>query len=240
MDREAAGIGALVLAFCVLAWFFEVFVAGVSAAAALCAVFALRGVLSKSQDARLTLTRKLPHVVGGLIVSALVLAGWRWLAVGLTGAATFGYLYLIYSRRVFGAGFLSWVATQFGLIVQSDGVSRYLSSTFYGFAAIALLLLMFYPMPAAGGILVLSLSDSVAAFVGVRGRLRVPRIGKTVEGCAAMFASSLAILLVLGVGVVPSLAAAAAATVVEALPLPVDDNFTIPVVVAVILEALAV
>jgi len=241
LDREVIAVALLALALCGLSIHFQEFVAATTAAAALAALFGLRAVLSKSQDAKLTLARKFPHVVGGLVVSALVLVGWRWLAVGLTGAATFGYLFLIMSGCLgLGRGLVTQLASQFGLIVHTGGRPEYLSSTFYGFSAIALLLLMFYPKPAVGGILVLTLSDSVAALVGVHGRRRMPGLNKTFEGSAAMFATSMLILLSIGVGLYASTIVALCAAAVEALPLPVDDNFLIPMVVGILLEALIV
>lgn len=241
MDREVVGVCAVALLACGLSWLYEELVAAVSAAAALCAlfVFGWLGFLSKSNDVKLTVVRKLPHVVGGLLVSVFVLVDARWLAVGLTAAATFGYLLLMVGRPVLGWGAVSQVAARFGLITGGGASHRYLSSTFYGFSAIALLLLMFYPVAAAGGILVLTLSDSVAALVGVRGRHRIASLNKTFEGSAAMFLCSVAVLFALGVPAYLALLVALVATVVEALPLPVDDNFLIPMVVGLLLEAFA-
>jgi dolichol kinase len=241
LDREVAGLSILALVICAMSWFFEPFVAAGSLLVALAALFGYSGNLSKSKDAKLTLARKLPHVVGGLIVSTLLLVGWRWLAVGLTAAATFGYLFLILSRDLGKTnGVVSQIACQFGLLVNRDGRSEYLSSTFYGFSAISLLLLLYYPRPAVAGILILTLSDTMAALVGVHGHARIRWINKTVEGTAAMFATSLLILVLLGTPIKVSLLVALAATIVEMLPLPVDDNFLIPIVAAMVLEALTI
>ncbi|PSN92143.1 hypothetical protein B9Q03_01915 [Candidatus Marsarchaeota G2 archaeon OSP_D] len=241
MDREAAGITLIALTLCTVSWFFERYVAAISFIVALAVLFGYRGLLLKPRDAKLTVARKLPHVGGGLIVSGLLLAGWRWLAIGLTSAATFGYLYLILnhsSNR--GSGVLSNLALQFGLIMENGGKPVYLSSTFYAFSALALLLLLYYPKPAIGGILTLTVSDTVAAVVGLHGKVKIPRLGKTVEGSAAMFVSSALILMAIGVPFYIAGIVALCATIIEMLPLPVDDNFLIPLIVGILLEALII
>jgi dolichol kinase len=76
----------------------------------------------------------------------------------------------------------------------------------------------------------LIVGDTVAALVGRRfGRIYV--FGrKTLAGSLAMFGSALALGLVIpGTGVRTAVVGAAVAAVVEALPLPVDDNFSIPI-----------
>ncbi len=241
MDREAAGITLIALTLCTVSWFFERYVAAISLIVALAVLFGFRGLLLKPRDAKLTVARKLPHVGGGLIVSGLLLAGWRWLAVGLTSAATFGYLFLILNHGFnHGSGVLSNLALQFGLIMENSGKPVYLSSTFYAFSAISLLLLLYYPRPAIGGILTLTVSDTVAAIVGVHGKVKIPRLGKTLEGSTAMLVSSLLILIAIGVPLYTAAIVALCATIVELLPLPVDDNFLIPLIVGMLLEALII
>jgi phosphoserine phosphatase len=104
---------------------------------------------------------------------------------------------------------------------------------------ILILLLFFDPIMAYASILVFSLGDASAAFIGKNfGKMRIPyNQKKTVEGSFGFFATSVfAALLFL-----PSQEAilvAALAAVVESLPLGFNDNFTVPVSTGVIISVL--
>jgi dolichol kinase len=83
-------------------------------------------------------------------------------------------------------------------------------------------------------ILVLGLADPVAGVVGQRFGSR-PFLGGTVEGTAVFFAVALTILL-LRHAWPPALAAAVLAALAERRSWPLDDNFAVPVVVALALR----
>jgi dolichol kinase len=90
--------------------------------------------------------------------------------------------------------------------------------------------LLFFPTPiAAASMYILIVGDTMAAIVGMAwGRTRI--WGKSLEGSLAFFLSSLAILLVFGrLDLSIVFAGALVGTFVELLPLPVNDNLTIPV-----------
>jgi len=74
----------------------------------------------------------------------------------------------------------------------------------------------------------LILGDTVAALVGKSiGRVRV--FGKTVEGSAACFAACLVVgYLIPELTLKQTIAGAAMATLIELLPVPLDDNLRIP------------
>ena len=81
-------------------------------------------------------------------------------------------------------------------------------------------------------VLFMALGDPVAAMVGIRLR-RGPVFGKSLSGSTAMVAAALAVVAVLHVtGAIDFrwafVAGAVAAAAIELLPLPVDDNLTIP------------
>ena len=81
-------------------------------------------------------------------------------------------------------------------------------------------------------VLFLALGDPVGAMVGIKLR-RGPVFGKSLSGSTAMVAVALAVVAVLHVtGAVDFrwafVAGAVAAAAIELLPLPVDDNLTIP------------
>jgi len=90
---------------------------------------------------------------------------------------------------------------------------------------------------AATALAVPIVGDAAAALVGRRfGRTRIGR--KSLEGSAAFFLSGMAVgWLCLGENPLALAVAVLAATVVEALPLPVDDNLSVPLVTALVLLA---
>jgi dolichol kinase len=86
-----------------------------------------------------------------------------------------------------------------------------------------------YPKPVAVAALIcIIVGDTAAVFVG-RGFGRIKIGSKTLEGSLAFFlASLLAILWIPGLSLSIKVIGAAVAAVVEALPLPTDDNITVP------------
>lgn len=95
----------------------------------------------------------------------------------------------------------------------------------------AALAALIFPGPiAAIGILYAAIGDATAAIIGSRLGRRAYRPGRTVEGTLAFFAAALAIGYVAPGTDLPAAAAAAlAVTLVEAAPIPIDDNVTIPI-----------
>jgi dolichol kinase len=89
----------------------------------------------------------------------------------------------------------------------------------------------FFPSHAVPAVLVLGFADPAASVVGRRwGRVR---FGKgTVEGAAAFLIVSSIILAATGGGVLQALVVALVVTVVELLPIPLDDNLSVPLAVA--------
>jgi dolichol kinase len=69
------------------------------------------------------------------------------------------------------------------------------------------------------------------------GQVRV--FGKTLEGAAACFVSCCAVgALIPGISLRTVVAGAAVATLVEMLPIPVDDNFRIPLISGAVMQFL--
>ena len=109
-----------------------------------------------------------------------------------------------------------------------------------------LTLILFPKMIACGAILTLALADPFSAFVGIRyGTHRYPGSRKSIEGSLAFGVTSFVIFTALiadtgasaghgGAGLVAALIIATGATLIELAPLPVDDNFSIPLLTGLV------
>jgi dolichol kinase len=122
----------------------------------------------------------------------------------------------------------------FGKVLREEEGPTLMGSTFFLFSTL-LAILLFPKEVAIASILILILSDTTAALVG-KGVGRIPIFGKTLEGSLAFLFCSLVI-----VWCYPNLnrfwgsLGALGATLVEVLPIRIDDNLTIPLVAGTIM-----
>ena len=118
-----------------------------------------------------------------------------------------------------------------GTVLREKENHTLMASTY--FLISTCMVIFFFPKSIAiASILILIISDTCAAWVG-RGLGKVRLLGKTLEGSTAFLLSSLAIVWSYpGLDGWAGSVAAVGATLVEILPLPVDDNLTIPLVAA--------
>jgi len=122
----------------------------------------------------------------------------------------------------------------FGKVLREQEKDTLMGSTYFLFSSV-LTILLFPKSIAIVSLLILILSDTSAALVG-KGMGKISIFGKTLEGSLAFFFSSLAL-----VWFYPNLnrfwgsIAALGATLIEILPIRVDDNFTIPLVAGAIM-----
>ncbi|HYM81901.1 MAG TPA: hypothetical protein VEY91_10915 [Candidatus Limnocylindria bacterium] len=148
-------------------------------------------------------------------------AEWRWLLIGLTVIAIAIDLVRIHDRRV-----RSFFRRFFGELIREHERFNLLGSTYLLLAA--LLAVEMFPRPIAAAALGFTiLGDAFAALVGKAwGRTRF--FAKTLEGAAACLMACLAWAAVLAVGGhlpwTVLLAGALVASLVEMLPIPLDDN----------------
>jgi dolichol kinase len=125
----------------------------------------------------------------------------------------------------------------FGELLRGHEDASLLGSTYHAIAC--LLTIHLFPKPVAVLALgYLIVGDTVAAIVGkAMGRFRI--FGKTLEGAAAMFAVCVGMKFLLPeIPLSVGLVAAAVATVFELLPIPLDDNFRIPLSAGFAMELL--
>ena len=122
----------------------------------------------------------------------------------------------------------------FGKVLREKERPTLMGSTYFLFSTL-LTILLFPKSIAIVSLLILILSDTSAALVG-KGMGKISIFDKTLEGSMAFFFSSLLI-----VWLYPNLnrfwgsLAALGATLIEILPIKVDDNLTIPLVAGAIM-----
>jgi glycerol-3-phosphate acyltransferase PlsY len=186
-----------------------------------------------SPDARSWLTeaqRKAIHLASIVLPLALLFewlpwprgrSEWRWLLLGLVAAAIALDLLRIHGRPV-----RRFFREFFGEMIREHERFNLLGSTYLLLAA--LLAVEIFPWPLAGAALGFTvLGDGTAALVGrAWGRRRL--FHKTLEGALGGLAACLAwsaLLVAAGFLSWPvALAGALAASLVEILPIPLDDN----------------
>lgn len=192
--------------------------------------------------------RSIFHVLSGVFVMFLLqhtlpLDQLMWVAAGFMSAAWF----LEISRR-FSPRWNRIVMIPFAGMAHPHEVYRVNSATWY-VTALFVCTLFATPLTGALAVIVLGVSDPVAAFVGRRWGRRVLVAGRTVAGTAAFagsaFLAGLGVLAVYEPQLYPwrALLLAAAAAVIgavaELVSERVDDNFSIPVSVGLGTAAIA-
>lgn len=188
-------------------------------------------------DMRFEFRRKSVHLVFGLVIAAGIhLEVFTPLILLLLALAS--HLTGILHRRTRGsrAEVVGWLFE--ALERPENHRTPALNMTFMLLGA-ALALLLFGPLPAVGGTLILAVGDGVAILIGMRfGRIEIPwNRKKHLEGrLAAIVACTVALLWL--VSWQQALLASGASMLIESLPLKrwaLDDNLLIPVVAAALL-----
>ena len=125
----------------------------------------------------------------------------------------------------------------FGRVTRDFEDSR-LTGASYVLLASFIILLFFDKYVCIASILIMSCSDTAAAIIGKKyGKTAI--FNKTLEGSFAFLVTGLIIVLILypEINLFASLIALMVGTFVEALPIDIDDNFSVPIIVALIMSA---
>ncbi len=125
----------------------------------------------------------------------------------------------------------------FGRVLRPHETNRFSGGT-YILASGVLCASLFNRPVAVAALICIILGDTAAVFVGrYLGRLHFGH--KTLEGSLGFFAAALlGILWIPGIPMHVKVAGAVVGAVVEALPLPLDDNLTVPVAVGATMTVL--
>gem|GEM_PF-328363 len=239
IDKEFLGVVVVTLVSFAFSFFFPYPVAVLTLVASAYILLSVKRFFKNAGPSKMTVVRKLPHVVGGLVLASFLLLGSLNLAVGLTAAAAASYvLVMLRNDTLKKNGSVMGMANQFGLVYSGAGKTLYLSSPFYAFAALSTLYLFASKEAALAGILALALGDTAAAVVGLHGKIKLKGVNakKTFEGSIAMFLVTLMLIYLVSFNPLKAVSAAAVATAVEAAPLPLDDNLLIPLFTAIVFQ----
>jgi dolichol kinase len=122
----------------------------------------------------------------------------------------------------------------FGRVLREEEKSAFMGSTYFIFSTI--LSILVFPKPIAiASLFILILSDTAAALIGKWiGRVKI--FGKTLEGSMAFLTTSLLIVWIYPhLGRFAGSLAALGATIVEILPIRINDNLSIPLAAGAIM-----
>ena len=191
--------------------------------------------MSRSLSIKNELMRKSIHICNSLFAYSLFFFNQRDFAI-VIGICTIGII-LFEIARVKSRKVSTFFIKIFGPIIRDfEGGGRLTGAT-YVMVSSFFVLLFFDKYVCITSILIMSYSDTAAAIIGkMYGKTKIFK--KTLEGSLAFFITSLIIILVmvpevnLGLGLVAILAA----TIVESLPISVDDNLSVPLIIALILS----
>jgi len=126
----------------------------------------------------------------------------------------------------------------FGSVLREEEKPALMGATYFIFSTI-LAILLFPKSIAIASILILIVSDTAAALVG-KGIGRVKIFGKTLEGSMAFLITSLLIVWIYPhLGRFSGSLAALGATLIEILPIKINDNLSIPLVAGAIMVFVA-
>ena len=122
----------------------------------------------------------------------------------------------------------------FGRVLREEEKPTLMGSTYFLFSTL-LTILLFPKSIAIASLLILIISDTAAALVG-KGIGRIPLFGKTLEGSMAFFLTSLLIVwLYPNLNRFSGTLAALGGTLIELIPIRLNDNFSIPLVTGAIM-----
>lgn len=144
--------------------------------------------------------------------------------------------------RAYSRSFNDWIRWIFGALMRKEELPERRNRVILNGATCvlvgALLLAVIFPLRVAVPVLTMTmLADAAAALVGRRlGRHSWGGLSATMEGSAAFVATGLAVMALFPtLAFWPAAASVVVAAVVEALPLPVNDNIRVPLSAAAVL-----
>jgi dolichol kinase len=181
------------------------------------------------------LKRKGLHFGSSWVPVAYYILPEYWGKTGLLVGA--GIILLLDVLRLHQLRFKNIFYRLFGEIVRDHEKSSLLGSTSMVISAL-LTAYCFQKNVAVTALCFLTIGDSLAALIGkAYGRVHI--FGKTLEGSLACFVACILISMVVpGIPPVVGIVGALVATLFELFPIPIDDNFRIPLAAGFMMQVL--
>lgn len=180
--------------------------------------------MEKKEIARETARQAVHAILGVILIAFLVAFGKTATEAALVGTLLVGLLLINWKLLGSKIPIADWFHRSF----ERD-TARFpgYGSAWYIVGALIVVLFLKTPTEAMAGILVLGVGDAASTLAGMTGRHSLPyNRKKTLEGSMAFFLVSLPAYFFIGWLAIPL---ALLGAIVESLPLPYDDNITIPV-----------
>jgi glycerol-3-phosphate acyltransferase PlsY len=177
--------------------------------------------------------RKLWHLLGGSFFPVLAFFVPKEALLITLGAMT-GVFVVWEIARLNNASVNRWMASHLGVILKNEERYRPTGTTCLLISSLAVFFL-FDKYVAITSLLFVSIGDLVATVIGEEYGRQVLFNNKTLEGSLACLVSCLLVGMLLS-RISPSMAlevamvGAVSATIVELLPIPIDDNLTVPLI----------
>ena len=190
--------------------------------------------MSKALSIKDELLRKSIHICSSVFAYALFYIDQNTLCWIVGSGALIFILFDFIRVRSFKIN--NMFQSVFGRVTRDFENSRLTGASYVMFASF-LVLLLFDKYVCVVSILIMSYSDTAAAIVGKKyGKTKI--FNKTLEGSFAFLITGLIIILILypEINLTFSLIALILGTFVEVLPINLDDNFSVPIIVASIIS----
>jgi len=189
------------------------------------------GVVKKS-NMKTKPWRKLWHLLGGSFFPVLAFFVPKEPLLIILGAMT-GVFVVWEIARLNNAKVNKWMTSHLGIILKEEEQFRAIGTTYFLIASLAVFL-FFDKYVAITSLLFVSIGDLMATIIGEQYGKPVLS-SKSLEGSLACLVSCLLIGMLMSrispaITLPTALAGAVSATVVELLPIPVDDNLTVPLI----------
>ncbi len=202
---------------------------------------------SSAPKAPLRLRRRLFHLLASLTLPALALLLPQAAVVALAGAVAV-LAVASEAARLTWAPLNRWFLRRFQGLLKPAEMRRPTAATYLAVASVVTLAVFQRPV-AALALFYVAVGDPAAGIVGTRyGHIRLPwppgsSRAKSLEGTLAFSAAAVGVALLLwSVGVYsvlwPAVAGALAAALVELLPIPIEDNVSVPLASAAVMGVL--
>jgi len=186
-----------------------------------------------------TLKRGLFHLFGVLAIAVTGLFLSRTTLLISLGVATF-IVVAFELVRLKAPGVNRWFLSVFKPLLREEEASRF-TGTSYSLIASLIAFLVFPRDIAVLALIFLAVGDAMATIVGKRiGKTRF--LGKTLEGSLVCLISCIIVGLIgyyagLDIALLTILAGSLGATIAEAMPLPINDNLTLPLFAGLVMAA---